>query len=196
MRPPPIAVPGLLPLLAAAPCAATPELALDLYRRLAASARAAEDGRRQARQEVERHTREAGNTLARLAAARFEFGRLLARILPALAAGAAGASASRVDVAGLLELFARGWDAELERAAVEVRELTGLEMSDELAAVTAVEAAVPDPGIARAVVRETLSPLVLWAGRVVGVAQVITAVPVAPTPDGGAEPPPRPEEQT
>jgi hypothetical protein len=183
-RPPPIPVPDLLPSPAAAGLdAAAPELALALYRRVAETARAAEAERRQASEELAGHLREAGRALARLAAPRFELGRLLARIQPLLAGG------GLENVAALLDLFARAWDAELERAGVEVREVTGLEVSDELAAHISVAAAVPDPRIARAVVSETLSPLVVWSGRVVGVAQVITAVPAA----AAAPDPPRTE---
>lgn len=165
-------LPDDLPAPAAELSASVPELALELYRRVADSAREAEEHQKKARQEIERSTREAGRTLARVAAVRFELGRLLARVLPMLA------EANRSDVARILELFARGWDAELERARVEVRDVTGQPLTDELAAVIEVEGAIPDPAVDQAMVRETLSPLVLWAGRVVGVARVITSVPV------------------
>jgi hypothetical protein len=149
-----------------------PDLALELCQRVADSAREVEEQQRRARQEIEQHTRGAGRTLARIAVARFELGRVLARVLPMLV------ESGRDDVARILELFARGWDSELERARVEVRNVTGQLITEELAAVIEVEAAIPEPAVRRATVRETLSPLVLWAGRPVGVARVITSVPV------------------
>jgi hypothetical protein len=167
-----IAIPDYLPDPQAPAPGGLPELALELYRRVGDSTREAEEQQRKARQEIEQHTREAGRTLARVAAARFELGRVLARVLPMLAEG------GREDVGRILELFARGWDAELERARVEVRDVTGQPITDELAAVIEVEAAVPEPMVPHATVRETLSPLVLWAGRPVGVARVITSVRV------------------
>jgi hypothetical protein len=166
-------IPDDLPAPAAELAVSVPELALELYRRVADSAREAEEHQKKARQEIDRSTQEAGRTLARVAAARFELGRLLARVLPMLV------EADRGDVARILELFTRGWDAELERARVEVRDVTGQALTDELAAVIEVEGAIPDPGVDQAMVRETLSPLVLWAGRIVGVARVITSVPLA-----------------
>jgi hypothetical protein len=166
----PIAIPPYLP--AAAPQSETlAALALTLYREVAATAGEAARQRQAARHEVERHTRETGHILGRLAAMRFEFARLLVRIRPQLA-GAAGE-----DVFRLLDLFARGWDVELERTEIEVRDVNGQPMTDELAERIEVLGAVPDPACSEATVRETLSPLVLWAGRVVGVARVITSVP-------------------
>lgn len=174
-REPQPAIPDYLPVPAASLPGNLPELALELYRRVAESAREADEQRRRAAQEIERHTREAGRTLASLAAARFELGRLFARITPALAA------AGQEDLGRVLALFARSWDAELERARIEVRDVTGRPMTEELAAVIEVEGAVPDPAARETLVRETLSPLVLWAGRVVGVARVITSVPTPET---------------
>lgn len=170
----PLPAPGYLPVSAVDSPGGLPELVLELCRRVAESARAAEEHQTRARQEVEQHTREAGRTLARVAAARLDFSRLLGRVLPMLSDG------GREDVGRILELFARGWDAELERSRVEVRDVTGQPITEELAAVIEVEAAVPEPAVSQAMVRETLSPLVLWAGRVVGVARVITSVPVVP----------------
>lgn len=167
-----IAIPDYLPDPQAPVPGGLPDLALELCRRVAESAREAEEQQRKARLEIEQHTREAGRTLARVAAARFDFGRVLARVLPLLAEG------GRDDIGRILELFARSWDAELERARVEVRDVTGQPITEELAAVIEVEAAIPEPAVHQAAVRETLSPLVLWAGRPVGVARVITSVPV------------------
>jgi hypothetical protein len=168
-----VALPPYLPAVPLAAPAALPELALELYRKVAAATREAEQAQQAARQEVEKFTREAGRVLARLAAARFELERLLARLRPELAA------AGRDDLGRVLDLFARGWDAELERSRVEVRDVTGLPMTDELAQLIEVEGAVPDVASRETTVRETLAPLVLWAGRVVGVARVITSVPGA-----------------
>lgn len=168
-------IPPYLPAPPTPPPGGLPELALELYRQIAGAAREREEQRRSAQQETERQTREAERTLARLAAVRFELARLLARILPALAEG------GREDIVRILELFARSWDAELERCRIEVRDVAGEPVTDELAAVIEVEAAVPDPTTREAKVRETLSPLVVWDDRVVGVARVITSVPILQT---------------
>jgi hypothetical protein len=171
MSPESLTVPDFLPTSCSEPSGTLQELALELYRCVAASRGELEEQRKSAQQEIERHTREAGRTLARLAAVRFELERLLARIRPDLA------EAGRGDLVRVLDLFARGWDAELARAGVEVRNPTGDLLTDELAAVIEVEGAIPDPTACQARVRETLSPLVLWAGRVIGTARVITSVP-------------------
>lgn len=160
------------------------ERALALYRRLAAAEAELAEERCRAAAEIDRHRREVAATLARLAAQRFELERLLERLLPQLA------QAGRDDLGEVLGLFARGWDAELARAGVEVEDLAGEPLTDELAEVVEVEAAVPDPETAAAVVRESLSPLVRWHGRVVAAARVITSVPLpsAPGTAGPADP--------
>ncbi len=152
-----------------------PAMALELYRRLAECERAGEQERERAADEIERHRQESSRLLARLAAERFEFERLLVRVLPDLA------GTDLEDLGEKLRLFARSWDAELGRARVEVRDLTGDAVTDELAEVIEVEGVVPDPDTSQAVVREALSPLVLWQGQVVGLSKVITSVPASPS---------------
>ncbi len=168
-------VPDYLPMSLTEVPVRLPAMALELYRRLAECERAVEQERERAAEELERHRRETSRLLARLAAERFDFERLLDRVLPDLA------GAGREDLGDKLRLFARSWDAELERARVEVRDLTGDAVTDELAEIIEVEGVVPDPGTSQAVVREALSPLVLWQDRVVGLSKVITSVPASPS---------------
>ncbi len=166
-------VPDYLPTPLTEVPARLPAMALELYRRLAESERAVEQERDRAAAEIEQHRRQTSRLLARLAAQRFDFERLLDRVLPDLA------EAGREDLGEKLRLFARSWDAELVRAQVEVRDPTGDAVTDELAEVIEVEGVVPDPDTSQAVVREALSPLVLWQGQVVGLSKVITSVPAA-----------------
>ena len=48
-----------------------------------------------------------------------------------------------------------------------------------------VESHVPDPSVSQTEVRETLTPLVLLDGKVIGLAKVVTSVPVVVTEDAG-----------
>ncbi len=57
-------------------------------------------------------------------------------------------------------------------------DLAGQILTDALAEKVEVESAIPDPDVNETVVRKTLTPLVLHEGRVVGVAKVITSVPL------------------
>ncbi len=177
MRPDATSLPGFLPVPRPALAAvALPDLALELYRAVAGATAEAERQLAGARQASERRLRQADRTVAHLAATRHEFERLLARLVPDLAA------CGREDLTRVLRLFARDWDAELARAEIEVRDPAGQPLGEELAAVVEVEAAVPDPAVRVAVVRDTLRPLVSWAGRVIGTARVTTSVPAPPAP--------------
>ncbi len=169
----PLPLPGPLPVTDLR--ADLPALALELYRQLAETARQAALRERALGDELAARTRAAERTIARLATGRFEFQRLLDRVERA---------GTAPDLAGALALQARAWDAELQRAGVEVRDLQGEVLTDELYAQVEVAGAVPDPAVDRPTVRETLVPLVLVGGQVVGAAQVITSVPPPP----GGEP--------
>ncbi len=117
--------------------------------------------------------REGGRLIARLAAERFEFQRLLDRVLPPIEQGQLPP-----DLATALSLQARSWDVELQRMGIEVVDLAGQVLTDPLFEMVEVESAIPDAAVEETVVRKTLVPLVLHEGRVVGVAKVITSVPL------------------
>lgn len=173
-----IPVPGFLTTPSAA---VTPRdlqaLALELYQRLAESARRIEQCERKAQDELASQAREHDRLIARLAAERFELQRLLDRVLPPIEQGQLPP-----DLATALRLQARSWDAELQRMGIEVIDLAGQVLTDALSEKVEVESAIPEPVVEEAVVRKTLTPLVLYQGRVVGVAKVITSVPL---PQGG-----------
>ncbi len=82
-----IPIPGFLP----TPLATTPRelqgLALELYRHLADNARRLEECERKAKDELASQAREHDRMIARLAAERFEFQRLLDRVLPQIEQG-------------------------------------------------------------------------------------------------------------
>jgi len=166
-------VPGFLPTPPAVTLRELQGLAQELYQRLADSGRHIEQGERKAHDELSSQAREHDRLIARLAAERFEFQRLLDRVLPQIAQGELPA-----DLAKALTLQARSWDAELHRARIEVIDLAGQVLTDALSERVEVESAIPDPEVEETLVRKTLVPLVLHAGRVVGVAKVITSVPV------------------
>ena len=148
------------------------ELALDLYRQLAEARRETRTVIERAEQHIETHVVGVSATIAALAAERFEFDRLLKRIEPELVAlGAA-------NVARVLDLFARGWNSTLSREGIEVRDLTGMAFTDDLADAVDVSSAIEDASIGEPIVRETLVPLVLHRGRVVGKALVNKLVPL------------------
>jgi hypothetical protein len=151
---------------------AVEEQVLELYRRHAheqARAAAAESAAREARDSL---TRSFHRTISELAAERFAFDRLIGRILPMLE------SAGLEQAVKVIQLYARSWDANLKRARIEVADLAGQPLTDELAEVIEVESAISDPAVREIVVRETLSPLVKLEGRVIGLARVNTSVPV------------------
>ena len=151
------------------------DAALDLYQRLADATRRAEDVERKCKTEVADHTRNARSLIATLAAERFEFERLLRRIEPELQRLKAD------DLLRVVSLYARSWDQKLLRLRIEVRDLTGMPISDDVE----VESHVPDPSVSQTEVRETLTPLVLLDGKVIGLAKVVTSVPVVVTEDAG-----------
>jgi hypothetical protein len=151
------------------------ELALDLYRQLAQAQRETRACIEQAGQRIEAHVLGTSAIIAALAAERFELDRVIKRIEPELVALGAD-NALRV-----LDLFARSWSASLARHGVEVRDLTGAPFDDEIAEAVDVNAAVEDASITAPMIRETLVPLVLHRGRVVGKALVNKGVPSTPT---------------
>lgn len=121
---------------------------------------------------------ESDRALAHLAAERFEFERLLRRIVPAMQRSRKLGKDARA-----LELFARRWDQVLARLELEVQDPAGLPLSDVLAEIVEVESAVPDPALAEVLVRETLFPIVRFKQRVIGIGRVITSVPTPPPSD-------------
>lgn len=147
------------------------EMVLGLYQRVADYARRLDSSERQAKAREEAHGRKTRRVIALLAAERFEFERLMRRILPDLRA--AGAD----EAVRVLTLYARTWDANLRRSQVEVCDLTGSVLTDELSELVEVESALPDSTVSEPVVRETLSPLVKVEGHVVSLSKVITSVP-------------------
>lgn len=167
----PLPVPDFIPTPWAEPPSGLAELAFAIYQRLAVSAEGSEACARSAREQIENHTRQTGGVIALLAAQRLEYGRLLRRILPELE------QRGLPEVCKVLTLYARSWDADLRRARVEVRDLAGSVLTDELREMIEVESAIPDPAVGETVVRETLFPLVLHEGRVASPAKVITSVP-------------------
>lgn len=167
-----IEIPGFLPTPLKGPPANLEDLALELYRRLAESAARERECRREAQERVEEITRRSNRVITELATERFEFERLIRRILPDIE------KAGIEHVARVITLYARSWDSNLRRAQVEVRDLTGSPLTDELAEVIEVESAIPDPSVSVLMIREMLSPLVRVEGRVTGIAKVITSVPI------------------
>jgi hypothetical protein len=156
----------------ATPPAGLSERVLELYQQLADATSRADASERQARDQVEAQTRALHRTIALLAAERFEYDRLLRRLLPELE------KVGHEHIGRLLALHTRSWDATLRRVQIEVRDLTGEVLTDALADMVEVESAIPDPAVQESTVRETLFPLVLHAGRVVGLAKVVTSVPL------------------
>lgn len=145
-------------------------LALDIYRMLADANQRALDAAGEAEARIQKHLLEANGSLAALAGQRFEFERMLRRLRPQLEGCG---EALRV-----LDLFARGWDAVLGREQIEVRDLTGLPLSDEIAeCIDEVSGAVPDGAVDHVVVRETLVPVVLHRGAVIGRAAIVKTIP-------------------
>ncbi len=159
------------------------ELTLALYQRLSDCIARIEEREREAQEEIEKHTRRMSRLIAQLAAERFEYERLMQRVAPELE------RAGLTDLIRIFDLHARSWDANLRRAQVEVRGLTSEIVTDKLIEQIEVESAIHDPAVGEAVVRETLSPLVLLEGRIIGLAKVITSVPVPPVaePDCAAQ---------
>jgi hypothetical protein len=168
----PIPIPDYLSTSSAATLHELQALALELFQRLADGARRLENCERKAKDEFASQTRDNDRMIARLAAERFEFQRLLDRMLPQIEQ-----SELPPDLAKALSVQARGWDAELQRMGIEVIDLAGQILTDALSEKVEVESAIPDPNVEETVVRKTLTPLVLHEGRVVGAAKVNTSVP-------------------
>ena len=171
-------VPGFLPTPLADPPSDLEDMALMFYGRLVACAERLESAEKQGRAQREEQMHQAHRTMARLAAQRFEFTRLSQRIRSELETLCPDHTETIDNVLGL---FARNWDANLRRAGLEVIDLTGHPLTNELAEVVEVESAIPDASAREIVVRETLTPLVKVEGQVVALAKIITAVPVQDT---------------
>jgi len=166
-------VPGFLQPSAYKPEGSVEELALDLYEHSADVTRRLRKSAPRWQEKLAAQTAETDAVIAALASVRFEFQRLLDRF-------ARGPSSLEPDkFRELLELFAKQWDASLHRCGVEVKDLTGEVMTDELADVVDVQNAIPDPSATELTVRDTLAPLVRRGGRIAGRAVVVTSAPVA-----------------
>lgn len=165
-------VPGFLPTPLDGSPVRLEDLALELYQLVADSAARARQCEREAQERIEEITGKSNQIIAELASERFEFERLIARILPEIE------KAGLEDVARVITLYVRSWDSNLRRAQIEVINLTGHHLTDEIAEVIEVESAISDPSISSVIIRETLSPLIKIKGRVISVAKVISSVPV------------------
>jgi hypothetical protein len=164
-------VPDELPLDEGASCGDIEDAALAMYQKLADTVRAFEESGRKAREALDEEARKSRHLIASLAAERFEFERLARRLEPDLA------RLQATELLRALDLYKRAWDQVLRRNNVEVHDLTGCPLTDDLAEDIEVEGHVPDPSATRTVVRETLSPLVRYEGKTIGMAKVITSVP-------------------
>jgi hypothetical protein len=147
------------------------DLALNLYRQVAEAERQRAEAVREAAARVAENDLKNQRTIASLAIQRFEFDRLLGRIVAELTQLGAHDSLRAID------LFSRSWKQELERKCIEVRDLAGLPLTKELAAVVDVNGAIPECGLSHVVIRETLAPLVMHRGQVISAAVVNTSVP-------------------
>jgi len=173
-----IPLPPVVPLPAEPQLADIEDAALELYQRVVEAERRAEEAEhrieeaeRRLRAEMTEKTRRANRLIAVLASVRFEFVRLVQRLWPELQ------SLQANNLMELCVLFLRSWDSRLHQASIRVVDLTGLPLTDELAGDVEVESHVPDPSVAQAMVRETLAPLVLLEGKVIGMAKIVTSVP-------------------
>ena len=144
---------------------------LGLYRDLAAAHRQAEENLQLAENYIRETTRETHQTIAAMASIRFEFDRLMHRIRPMLE------TKGNMEICGVLDLFSREWSAVLARHAVELRDLTGEEFTDAIAEVVEICASFEDPNVRDPVVSNTLSPLVLYKGRIAMKSVIEKAVP-------------------
>lgn len=165
-------VPSSIPLPAEARLEDIEDAALEFYQRVAEADRRIGEVERRLRTEMSEKSRSANRLIALLAAQRFEFERLVRRLGPELERRNAG------DIMQILDLYARAWDLNLGRAALQVVDLTGQPLDEKLAEDVEVESHVPDPSVSQTMVRETLVPLVLLEGRPIGLAKIVTSVPV------------------
>ena len=135
------------------------DAALDLYQRLADATRRAEEIERRSRTELADHVRNTRSLIASLAAERFEFERLLRRIVPELQ------RLQAEDLLRIVGIYARSRDQKLMRLRIEIRDLTGQSLSEGLADEVEVESHVPDPAVTETQVRETLSRSYCWTAK-------------------------------
>jgi hypothetical protein len=163
-------VPDLLPVPEGLDPLDIEDAALSLYQALADANRLNEENEARTCSLTEEQARASQALIAGLAAERFEFSRLVRRIARELER--LGAS----DSLRVLELHERAWDQRLSRAHIEVLDVTGFPLTNELLANVEVEAAVPDATVAHSEIRETLTPLVSLNGRPIGTAKVVTSV--------------------
>jgi hypothetical protein len=149
------------------------DAALALYERIAeADSRFAAMEKRLGTESAEQ-TRTLHRLVAILAAERFEFDRMMRRIGPELT------RRNCTDLLQSIGLYARAWDLKLSRASLEVVDLAGYPLTDELAGEVEVESHLPDPSVSVTTVHETLVPLVVLGGKVIGPAKIVTSVPKA-----------------
>lgn len=144
---------------------------LKLYRDLHEARRNAQQAREEARRTEETQRADSARTIAALAAPHFEFERLLDRIRNS------SQRLEEAEVADLLHVFNRSWASVLQREGIEVRDLSGQPLDEAVAPLIEVGTAIPDPNLNLPIIRETLIPLVVQHGEVVGTALVNTAVP-------------------
>ncbi len=147
------------------------DAALELYARVAEADARLDQVQHKLREELGEQARALKRLIALLASERFEFDRLMRRIGPELMSGG---------MAGLMEslqLYARGWDMRLNRMSIQVVDLAGYPLSDDLVNDLEVESHVHDPSIRATTIRETLVPQVFLEGKSIGMAKVIAAVP-------------------
>jgi hypothetical protein len=143
---------------------------LALYQKLAEAVRAVEESDRRREEELAGVTDRFLSLIASLAGERFEFERLVRRMVPELV---------RMEAAELikaLDLFQRAWDQTLRRNKIEVLDISGWTLTDEIAEEIEVKGHVSDSGVTQTKVRETLAPLVRIEGRTIATAKVITSV--------------------
>lgn len=167
-----IPFPPLIPLPEASRLEDVEDAALELYQRVAEADRRIDETERRLRMEMSEKARSANRLIAALAVERFEFERLVRRLRPELE------RCKAADAMQAFDLYSRAWDLKLGRAGIEVVDLTGHTLSDDIADDVEVESFVPDPSVTQTMVRETLVPLVLLQGKTVGQAKIVTSVPV------------------
>lgn len=165
-------IPDFLPCKLSAPPTAMFDIAWNLYKQNASLTEELQNCRKQAAEEVEAGWKKIHHTLAQLAAERFEFERVMERTRADL-----GKNKLR-KLKQILNLHRKRWDNVLKRLEIEIVDLQGMVLSEELAAVIEVESAVPNSKVTETTVRETLSPLIKMRGELIGIGRVVTSVPV------------------
>jgi len=149
------------------------DAALALYERVAEADARVAAMEKQHGSELAEQTRALHRLIAVLVVERFELDRMMRRIEPELTRRGC------TDLLLSISLYARAWDLKLSRASLQVVDLTGSPLTDELAGEVEVESHLPDPSVTVTTVRETLVPLVLLDGKVIGPAKIVTSVPIA-----------------